>query len=415
MKILWFSNRELTTSISDGSGSWLYAMSDLLLDEVDLYNITEANVHDISFNESRGIKEYLLPKYKLKNGVPSKKNINRITEIVDKISPDVIHIWGIEKYWALLFARGYIKFNPIVEIQGLLSACNDVYWSGLSPLEIIKTLKLKEFLKPSSSLYYRKRKIAADAVLENEMLSKLKVFSTQSQWTRDQIQFVNFSAEVYKTQRPVRREFIQSPKWSKTLDGRFIVFTSLSYYEPFKGIHILLKAIREIKRKYGNVILKIAGPNIKDVSWIRMGGYEKQLLSYISKYNLNSNVEFLGRLSASALVDELVSADVFVNPSFVESFSASTAEALCVGVPTVISYAGAMPEFTEEVKTALCYSPMDYKSCAAKIEALYINTELSSRLSQNAIEFIRSRCSAQSVKNTQLQIYRDYISKITTD
>lgn len=409
MRILWFSNCELTTTASKGSGSWLYAMSGLLASDIELYNITEADVPNIVFNESNGIKEYILPLFRLRNGVPSIANIKKICQIVDEVSPDLIHIWGIEKYWALLFARGYIKQNPILEIQGLLSACCDVYWAGLTPWEIIKTIGLKEFLKPSSFLYFRKKKVEARAKFENEALSKLNVFSTQSQWTRNQIHFVNLNAQLYETKRPVRREFLAFDRWLKPSNNNLIVFTSLSYYEPFKGIHVLLKAIRELKKKYADITLKIAGPDITKTSRIRTGGYEKQLLSFISKYDLKENVVFLGRMNAEELVEELKNSNLFVNPSFVESFSASTAEALCLGVPTVISYAGAMPEFTEELQTALCYSPMDYKSCAAKIELLYTDCELSNRLSRNSIKLLRNKCSAEHVRNVQLRIYKDYL------
>lgn len=415
MRVLWFSNCELAATTSKGSGSWLYAMSGLLASDIELYNITEADVSEIIYNEYNGIKEYVLPLFRLRNGIPSIENIEKICQIIDEVSPDLIHIWGIEKYWALLFARGYVKKNPILEIQGLLSACSDVYWAGLTPWEIIKTIGLKEFLKPSSSLCFRKRKVEARAKFENEALSKLRVFSTQSQWTRDQISFINHNAQLYETKRPVRREFLTFDKWLKPSNNNLIVFTSLSYYEPFKGMHILLKAIRELKKKYADITLKVAGPDITKLSIIRTGGYEKLLLSFISKYDLKDNVVFLGRLNAEELVGELKNSNVFVNPSFVESFSASTAEALCLGVPTVISYAGAMPEFTEELQTALCYSPMDYKSCAAKIESLFTDSELSRRLSCNSIELLRRKCLDEYVQKVQLSIYEDFLGNQLTE
>lgn len=411
MKVLWFSNCVLTNPKFVGSGSWLYAMSNLISTDVELYNITESGVSEISKYCVNNIVEYVLPTYPLVNGVPAKENINKIKAVVDEVNPDIIHIWGIEKYWALLFVRGYIKQEPIVEIQGLLSSCYDVYWGGMTPLEVFRINSgIKEILKPSTALCLRKKVLKKRANYEREILSRLKVFSTQSQWTRDQLHSINASAQTFNTKRPIRNIFWEAEKWNKKQQNELIVFTSIGYYEPFKGVHILLKAIKELEKRELKVILKIAGPDITKIENIRLGGYERSLLSFIRENYLQNNVVFLGRTNAAGLVKQLQEADVFVNPSFVESYSASTAEALCLGVPTVLSYAGAMPEFTDLLKTALCYSSMDYKSCAAKIEKCYLDRMLCKKMSVDAIKTIEVMCSSQRVKRAQLDIYREFKS-----
>lgn len=413
MRVLWFSNCSLAASESNGSGSWLYAMSNLMRDKIELYNITEANVNEVEYKEANGIKEYILPLFKLKHGIPSSNKITLIKKLVDSIAPDVIHIWGLEKYWALLFSRKFLEYVPIIEIQGLLSSCFDVYWGGMTPMEILSTIKIKEILKPSSSLMCRKNNLGNKAKYENEVLSCFDVFSTQSQWTRDQLKSIAPTAITYNTKRPIRKEFWMANKWSVEKENtNYIIFTSISYYEPFKGIHILLKAINELVKRNKNVILKIAGPNLTTISNIRLGGYERCLLTYINENHLSEHIVFLGKLNSSSIVSELQSAHVFVNSSFVESFSASTAEALCLGVPSVISFAGAMPEFNLKRDTILCYSPSDYKSCAAHIEKIISSPILQRNLSINSISAINALSSNDVVVATQLEIYRDHLKSI---
>lgn len=412
MKVLWFSNCVLTNDNVKGSGSWLYAMSSLISHKVQLFNITESrNVSKIIRSEYNGITEFILPIYPLNNGLPSKKNIYKIKGIVEEIKPDIIHVWGIEKYWGLLFVRHYLNYHPLIEIQGVLSSCYDVFWGGMTPSEIIYSFSLKEILKPSCHLWLQKKAFKKKICYEKEIISHLKIISTQSQWTRNQLHSINPGALVFNTKLPIRAEFWNAKKWSSPQHENFIVvFSSLGYYHPFKGIHILIKAINELKTRGINVFLKIAGPNISELSFYLKSGYQRYILSLIKKMDLCNNVEFLGNLDASGIIYQLQNADVFVNPSFVESFSASTAEALCIGIPTVLSYAGAMPEFSQDLKTALYYSPTDYRTCASLIESLSINQDIRNEIIANSTKVIEKLCSSNMVVQTQLEIYKNFMS-----
>lgn len=83
MKILWFSNCSITNTISTGSGSWLFAMRDVISNYVELYNITESNVKSVEYQETNKVKEYIIPRlHKKKDGLPSKKIIKEIKKIV---------------------------------------------------------------------------------------------------------------------------------------------------------------------------------------------------------------------------------------------------------------------------------------------------------------------------------------------
>ena len=139
MKILWFSNGILSKNSSKGSGSWLHAMRDLIAGEVELVNITNGAVPQIESNVGNGIKEYILPNWKLINGIPSEKNIKKIDDIVRTEHPDVIHIWGIERYWALLFSRKLIRHEHVLlEMQGVAVGSRNAFWGGLTPTEYKK-------------------------------------------------------------------------------------------------------------------------------------------------------------------------------------------------------------------------------------------------------------------------------------
>jgi glycosyltransferase involved in cell wall biosynthesis len=407
MKVLWLSNCRLGNIESRGSGSWLYGMRDIISSNVELYNITKSNVKEVSYNKYDDLEEYIIPDYRLENGVPSSSNILKIKKIINKINPDVIHIWGIELYWGLLFTRNHIQGNYIIEIQGLLSSCHNVYYGGLSPCEICKCFNIKELIKFNSFLPFQKRNIIKNIAIENEIIANANNISTQSDWIRDQIKFkTKENVNIFKTLIPVRKTFYKSEYWNKIKDRKSIViFTSFSYVVPFKGFHILLKSIALLKQKYPHIILNVGGFNIKSIVFYKKDGYMRYLLSLIYKYNIVDNVNFMGSLNEEEIREQLLRSDVFINPSFVESYSVSSAEALYLGVPSILSFAGAMPNFSSEKKVALYYSPTDYVDLASKTEKIINDKELSKALSDNSISIMNKLCDIETIKRTQLSIY----------
>ena len=413
MKILWFSNSILSKTQSKGSGSWLFAMRDLLSDHIDLINVTDGIVKTPELNRGNGIKEYILPRWPLKNRVPSKENISIIEKIVIDEKPDIIHIWGTEKYWALLFSRGVIDFhNVIIEMQGVISSCVDVFYGGLTPQDYRKMVSLKSILKPSTSLHRCLGNYQKKMVDEYEVVSKFKYISTQSEWTRGQlITICRHDAKFLHTLRPIRKEFINAEKWHFQDHLSPVLFCSFSYYVPFKGFHILLRALNELKIKYPDIKLKIAGPNILNKPFYSLTDYERYLVQYIRKHKLLDNISFLGMLNAAEIIKELHEADVAVNPSFVESYSAAAAESLYLGVPTVLAYAGAMVDFSSERQVALYYNPLDYRALTAKILQFWGDTCLRSELTNNSIMILSDKCDPERVCDRQLELYKKVITE----
>jgi glycosyltransferase involved in cell wall biosynthesis len=112
------------------------------------------------------------------------------------------------------------------------------------------------------------------------------------------------------------------------------------------------------------------------------------------------------------LANNLLDCDVFINPSFVESFSASAVEALSLGVPSLLAYSGAMPGFSEKVRVAEYYNPLDYFDAAAKTLELVNNKEKAESLGGNASAYIRDLCAPGSVCKCQLDIYSNVLGEI---
>lgn len=408
IKVLWFSNVSFSNAESTASGTWLKAMASLLVNtgEIELYNISQAAVKNSMRHDSQLINQWLVPNDSPKsNGLPSSKIIQEIKGIVKEIEPDIIHIWGTEYYWALLTARGYIGGNVILEIQGLKFTIEKYCFSGLSLIDILKCFGIKEFLKPSRSLIGLKYLYRKWGKFEKEMLMKHNMISTQSNWVRAYVKTVNPTARIFETSVSLRKEFCDANKWEISRCIPYQIFTSVSSLMSFKGLHILLEAIAILKKRYNQINLVIAGTVL---SGIRQGGYTKWLKNKIKRIGIEQNVFWIGALDAKNLITQMYRANVFVIPSFVESYCLAFDEALTVGVPTVASFAGAMPELATHEKTALFFSPGDVIMCANTIERLFEDRNYADMISQNAYDSKKLKAN-KNIADEQLLIYSNVL------
>jgi len=387
MKVLWFSNVAFSDKKPNSTGTWLYTMASALLktESIQLFNISQANVNKTIRQDSQVINQWLVPYESLKkNGLPSSQTIQEIINIIADIKPDIIHIWGIENYWGLLSARGIIKGKIILEIQGLKFECQKYIYAGLSFFDILKCFGIKEFLKPWGSLMGLKYSFKRWGKFEKEILLGHSNISTQSDWVRAYVKSVNPKAQIFNTSISLRKEFIESPKWEKINCVSHQIFTSTSSVMPYKGLHILIDAIGVLKKKYPKIKLVIAGSY---QSGIRRDGYTKWLIRKIKLLNLEENIDWVGPLDAENIVLLLLKSNVAVIPSFIETYCLALNEALAIGIPTVVSFSGAMPELAIHEKSAIFFPPGDAIMCAFAIEKLLDDNNYAIKISQKAYSF----------------------------
>lgn len=411
MKVLWFSNVALTLEPSKATGTWLFSMSEALVERgVELYNITQdQRVKEVKKQQIGEIIQWVFPSYKLHNGLPCKTHIDEIREIVNRIAPDVIHIWGMESYWGLLSARGYIKGNILLEIQGIKEACVRVFYGGLKWMDLMRTIGFKELILPSVSLFCQCREFDKWSRMEHEMLATHNHISTHSDWVRAWIsQFTKDNCQIHHTQRIVRKAFLETEIWHKPDNPKDspVVFTISSGPDAYKGIHDGVKAISLLKQYYPNIQLRIAGNFGVDSAFYRRPGYTKYLIKLIKRLNVEQNVVFLGSLNAEGILAQLHQSDAMLQTSYVESYSLAVAEAMMAGIPMVVSYAGAMPELAQDKEAALFYTPSDYFSCAYLLKKIIESYELSQKLSEKARSIAINRNVASILGDLQIDIYK---------
>lgn len=412
MKVLWLCNTLFTEDSIKGTTSWLQPLAEAihLTGGVEILNISSGNVKHAEQKHFNGIRQWIVPndgatKY---GQIASKKTCLEVASIIENENPDLVHIWGTERFWCSIYSQGFIKIKVILDIQGLLFAYTDYFYGGLSLIEIIKSINLKEILMPWRTLFYKKYIFQQRGIIEVEKLKEIKHICYPSEWVKNHLLIVNSNGRFYFKPFALREAFFKTEPWRyKDKQDSPIIFSSCSAAVSYKGIHVLIKSVEKLKKKYPNIQLRLAGKI--DVGDKLLDGYSFFLKSIIKKYKLENNVIYTGSLNADEMISELTNCSVCVVPSFVETYCLAFVEAMIVGAPTVVSYAGAMPELAEHRKEALFYNSFDYVTCAAYIDELIQNEELALNISANARKRRLNENNPIDIVNNQISIYKKVI------
>jgi len=411
-KILWLCNTSFSENLIKGNGSWLQPMAEEIQSTLDiqLFNVTIGNVDRIEKSNYKNIVQWILPNDKTNKyiQIASIEKCKAVTSIIEQVEPDLIHIWGTESIWASIYRQGYIKYKTMIDIQGLLFVYTDYFYGGLTNREIIQSIYLKEILMPWRTLFNKKEVFRKRGEEEVFCLKRIKNISFQSVWVKNQVSVINPNAQYFATRIMLRSGFYTSPQWQyKTINNPPVIFSSSSAAVSYKGLHVLIKAIVLLKRKYPDMQLRLAGTI--DVGNRLLDGYSKFLRTLIAKNGLENNVVYTGSINENQMISELLNCNVCVVPSFIETYCLAFAEAMMVGVPVVVSFAGAMPELAEHNKEAMFYNPLDHVTFAAYIDQLIQNRHHAELLSSNARIRRLKENDKDLVVATQVSIYNSII------
>jgi glycosyltransferase involved in cell wall biosynthesis len=174
-----------------------------------------------------------------------------------------------------------------------------------------------------------------------------------------------------------------------------------------KDILTIIKAIKEVKKKYPNVKLYIVGKKMDD--------YLFSLLNKITqRLDIESNVIFTGELPHKDLLKLICSADLFVMTSYQEGFPTVACEASVAGTPVIVSDRPAMNEvFTDDI--AIIVEPGNPSKLANAIIDALENREETLRKARKAQAIIKHKYNIQVRKEKMKRFMLLFIRKLKND
>lgn len=416
MKILWIVNTifpypSKKIGLKETNfGGWLNGLADELIKNSEI-KIAIATVYNgkkiLEFNDGEVIY-YLIP------GAPSLKYNKKLEEYWKQInnifSPDLVHIHGTEFAHGLAFKNACENVKVVTSIQGLVSVISDVYYANIGFCDILKNITLRDIIK-NDSIFSQKRKFEERGKNEIQLIIKSDVIIGRTSWDYANCKAIKPDMKYFPLNETLRKTFYNNSWDIKNID-RHSIFCSQAGY-PIKGLHYMLRALYLLKKKYSDVKLFIAGPNIFDVSTftkkLRLTGYAKYIFKLIKKYNLKDQVIYIGVLNEKEMVDKLLKTNVFCCNSIIENESNSLSEAAIMGVPSVASYVGGIPDRIDHGKNAFMYPYTEYSMLAELISNLFDNDELCIEFGLNSKKNAKARHYRSENARRLIDIYYEVI------
>jgi glycosyltransferase involved in cell wall biosynthesis len=164
-----------------------------------------------------------------------------------------------------------------------------------------------------------------------------------------------------------------------------------------KGLIYFIKAIPPILRQFPETLIIVIGE----------GALRHELEAEVARENLSDRVRFLGRISP--LIPRLVGAmDILVQPSLIESFGLTVAEAMSCGVPVVASCVGGLSEIIEDGVCGYLVPPRDSDALAAKVIDLLSNPERCQMFGKAGRRRAVERFNIMSTVGQYYELYKTY-------
>lgn len=305
-----------------------------------------------------------------------------VSQVINEFKPDILHVEGTEMRHALRFLNAW-PGPRVISLQGILNGIAP-YELGFLPL--IKWLFAGPLqLRPMAAAMLVRHSIFFVPRLKVERQSLLKATDVigRTIWDEAHARKLNSNIFYHQVGRTLREEFSQI-RWDKNNHYRYSLFFGNGAV-PLKGLHFVLKGIALLRREFPNVSLFVAGQNPYKVSLFslkRYFGYSAYIRFLIKKLALENNVEFCGILSGKEICKRMSNCNAFVLGSLIENESATLGEAMMIGLPSVVTYAGGVPSMATDEKEVLFYRAEDTAMLAHQLRRVFTYPSLCEKLSE---------------------------------
>ncbi len=173
-----------------------------------------------------------------------------------------------------------------------------------------------------------------------------------------------------------KRTALTSDFRAKYKPDRERILLTVTRLHPYKGVDRMLESLAEISRSVPSVRYVVVG----------VGPDLPRLQALTARLGLEAQVNFLGRLTFSEIVELYSLADLFVllsreEPPDVEGFGLVFLEAAACGLPSVGGRSGGIPEAVDEGRSGWLVDPSNTHDIAATIIDLLKSPEKLKRAS----------------------------------
>lgn len=413
MNILWITNTIFPAPSkalgipSPVTGGWMYELAKKV-GSVQGISLAVATIYTGKVKKKfdfDNIIYYLLP-------AKSTKSYQNALEyhwqsVCNEFKPNIVHIHGTEFTQGLSCMRTIPSLNYIISIQGMVSIYQRYYNAGIGTWEILKHITFRDLVR-FDTIFQGKIDFKRRGKFEKEYIQRTYHVIGRTSWDYAHSKAINPNINYHFCNEILRDSFYTTSKWDVNCKNDYTIFISQATY-AIKGLHQVLKAIALLKTDFPEIKVRIAGTNIiKNKSFIekiKLSGYGAYIRSLINRFNLHEQVWFTGPLLEEQMAAEYRNAHVFICPSSIENSPNSVGEAQLLGVPTIASYVGGIPDMVVNGESGLLYRFEEVEMLAENIRKVFTNDVLAIQLSKNGILAAEKRHNRQINLEQTISIY----------
>lgn len=407
MRILWICNtlpataaRMLNRKIDNKEG-WLDGiLSRIAADEDIKRDISLAIAYPGSDNKTGGqtvdINDHFkLTVYEYTDDRPAahiydERLESEFTHIYESYKPEIIHIFGTEYGHNLAAAKTAAKLRNennrpslLIGIQGIISECAREYTADM-PYKQVTRYSLRDLLK-NDNVARQQDKFRKRGEFELNTVSYATDITGRTAFDREWSEKFSPNAKYHHMNETLRSMFYTGT-WDVTDCDRHVIFISQGDY-PLKGVHNVIRAVSELKGKYPDIRLIVAGADIISAdslkSRIKLSGYGRYLRELIAEFGLKEHVIFTGPLDAEKMKRMYLRSHIYLCASSVENSPNSMGEAMLLGLPVVAHRAGGIPSMIEDGVEGILYNTVEEMTEA--IDRIWSDDALATELGAHAI------------------------------
>lgn len=371
MKVLWICQNLPSAAESafggerelKRTGGWIIGMAAEISKKKDvtlaIAGVTSL-VKKMETVEKEGIKYFALP-------IRCAEKIDYWKAIKDLFRPDIIHIHGTEYTHAFSWIQANGTLNTVVSLQGVMASYSKYYYYGMSQWEVFHNITLRDLIR--ETIFTKAKDFEKRAITEKKVLRAVNHVIGRTSWDKKQLWSINPQASYHFNNEILRQDFYACSEWQYSKCIKHSIFINQAAV-PYKGLHLLLKAMPLILREYPDATVRVAGFNICDMSLkrrIMRTGYGKYIKGLIKKFDLDNNIFFTGPLNSSGMIEELLRANLFLLPSSIENSPNALGEAQMIGVPCVASRVGGVEDMIPNEQCGTLYRFSDTEELAYAI------------------------------------------------
>lgn len=306
------------------------------------------------------------------------KSITELTEVIERIKPDVTNtfvlsggVFGTAAWKRKKYGKLFITVN------------NPVIYPGISTARRILYPRMYRWMSRYASAFLVKANKVRDEVAE-VIKNKKPVLSI-----KNGIDFNIFNKDMEYTD--IRAEF--------GIIKEDVVITNVAALDERKGQQYLIEAAIELRKKYPVHIFLVGE-----------GHDEERLKKLVKEKMAQSYIHFLGRRSDINVV--LANSDIFILPSLHEGLPNALMEAMAMGLPCVAADVGGVRQLIDDGDKGIVIHSKSIKEIIYATKALIDNPEMAVMIGRNANEKMVKGFGQHKVATELLTIYKQYDKNI---